>query len=750
MLEKEIPLIKAKDIIPYLSQKIKLDDFKDEICETLEEYYVEKQQNKFEGFIKQNEIQKNYCCKLVIITFCTLQNQNVKIALENCSKRVILFLSVHMVFLGNAFFNILKAYRSMLYLDNNQMILKTCKYKQTKVSLINRFLDSLLLRIKLLQTIKETLELSYESNINQNLMIFYIRVVVRIIMSLLRRLGLFENFFKLNILMKLFMAFCQGKSILLKDKQKLTKYIDLCLKTPVNYKGIQQSIGYHQIMVAQFNSKEFNKGLFPQFINLIGRDFKELDPYEFNYFIQALSCYVESAINQNVYDKKIFESVIDSISLNATYDQKCLFFITIFWYIGFYRVIPLSRQSVDKFQAELFEQVPQTAEERLWRVFLELHLLQGRRNLEGQSEAIQMEERKIMNKFINQIEEIDINLPKLKNIMSRFMLLKYYPVLKYFYAQSYDNRVHKLLFSIYQNCHNYIQKNLSSLNSFGFHIYIDLFSKTKDMFQSAKWDLLLNEINSRNLNEMPTFDIIALTFVIIKNEKMTPQLGNRIIQYLYENMDSINSYNYAEVFQILHEVDSNIKDQFVTKLQLKVVPKDLPLNHISLILFVLKRLHRIDQNILEKYLAGIGTRIKEIDNQIGFEILSAINSVGQQNPLIFAQIQKLKLNEEKDQSLLIEILKYLQLHDPSNGTSTKIQEGIVRLLDKEFNLKLICSILEILMKINRTTKKSITLIPELKKYIKRGIDEIKSLKLYNDNDYDEVILILRIQYHIDI
>lgn len=38
-MTREIPLIKAEDILPYLTENIKLDDFKEEICETLEEYH---------------------------------------------------------------------------------------------------------------------------------------------------------------------------------------------------------------------------------------------------------------------------------------------------------------------------------------------------------------------------------------------------------------------------------------------------------------------------------------------------------------------------------------------------------------------------------------------------------------------------------------------------------------------------------------------------------------------------------------
>ncbi|CAD8168276.1 unnamed protein product [Paramecium octaurelia] len=546
------------------------------------------------------------------------------------------------------------------------------------------------------------------------------------------------------------MAFCQGKSILIKDTLKLTKYIDLCLKTPVHYKGIQNSIGYHKIMVAQFNFKEFNKGLFPQFINLIGRDFKEIDTQEFNYFIQALSCYVESATHQNVYDKQIFESVIDSISLNATYIQKCLFFITLYLYSGFYKLLPLSMEAVDKFQDKLFKQVPQTGEEHLWRILIEIHLVEGRRNIEGHTEGFKKTESQIMAKFIILIEKIDIFLTKQTNIMSRIMLLKHFSTYQHSYPQLFDNRIQKLIFQIQTNSHDYIQENLSSLNSFEFQLYIDLFSKSKEMFQSAKWDVILNEINSRNLNEMPIQDVIFQIQAIMKNKKMTRQLGNKYIQHLYENVDSINSQSYAEVFQIIHLINSDIKkDQLVTKLQLKVVPKDLPLQHVSLILFALKSFRQIDRNILEKYLEGIENRINDIDNKTAMGILSALNLVSQQHPLIFAQIQKLKLNDQQDQLLLREILRYLQLHDPQNEQAIKVQEAFVRLLNKQFNIELICSILEILYNFNQQTKKSITLIPELKIYIKRGIDQLKSFNPDKQNNNDHQMEFLRKQYQID-
>ncbi|CAD8177768.1 unnamed protein product [Paramecium pentaurelia] len=546
--------------------------------------------------------------------------------------------------------------------------------------------------------------------------------------------------------MKLFKAFCQGKSILVRDTQKLTKYIDLCLKTPVSYKGIQKSIGYDEIIRAQFNSKEFNKALFPQFINLIGRDFKEINQKEFNYFIQSLSCYVESATNQKVFDKLIFENFVNQVSLNATYIQKSLFFLTLYWYVAFYEAIQQSQQVVDKFQADLFEQVPETAEDRLWRVFIEMHQLQLKKKSQINDEKLKKEEQKIMEKFIDQIEEVDINLPKFTNIMSRFMLLKYYSFLKYFNVQNFDKRFHNLLFSVYTTSQNYITENLSSLNSFGLYGYIDLISQNKDIFIATKWDIILNEINSKNLNEIPIFDIIALSFVIIKNNKMTTQLGNRIIQHLYDNINSISSNMYADIFQIIAKVNCDLNDKFLTKLQSKVIPKDLSLEHISIILGVLQRFHRIDLNILEKYLVGIGTRIKDIDKKSGLGILSALNYNHQQNPVIFSQILQLKLEEDKDLQLQIEILKYLQLHDPQNDFCMKIQQNFVKSLKKEYDFKLICSILEVLLHFNDQSQKTITIIPELKQYVKKGLEQIKQS---NELDKDVLEFLMK-QYKIEI
>ncbi|CAK80900.1 unnamed protein product (macronuclear) [Paramecium tetraurelia] len=549
--------------------------------------------------------------------------------------------------------------------------------------------------------------------------------------------------------MKLFKAFCQGKSILLKDTEKLTKYFDLCLKTPITYNGIKQSIGYQQIMVAQFNSKEFNKGIFPQFISLIGRDFKELDQQEFNQFIQSLSCYVESALNKNVYDKQILENVLNQIGLNATYIQKSQFYITTLSNSGFLKVLHQSIEASIKFQNELFKQAPQTAEEFLWRLFIVIQQLQWRKKEQGHKEIFQNVEHQIMESFINQIEKIETIQPKLTNILSRFMLLKYYMMLKHQYPQFEDKRIQKYLFSNYLNSHNYILENLSSLNSFEFLQYIDIFSKSKDL--TAKWDLILNEINSRNLNEMPIYDVVSLTVNIMDNKKMTPQIGNRLIQHLYENADSINPQSYAELFKALHYMNINqgLKEQFLTKIQQKVVPKDLPLHHVSIILFVLKSFKKIDQNIIEKYLVGIQNRIKDIDNYSAMGILAALNSVSQKNPLIFAQIQTLKLNEQQDQLLLVEILRYIQLHDPQNEMSIKVQEAFVKHFNKEANIVSILQILEILRQFDQKTQKKITLIPELKKHIKRGVEEFTGFISAKKND-NEQMEFLRKNYQIDV
>ncbi|CAD8090064.1 unnamed protein product [Paramecium sonneborni] len=545
--------------------------------------------------------------------------------------------------------------------------------------------------------------------------------------------------------MKFFRAFCQGKSILVKDSQKLTKYIDLCLKTPVSYKGIHQSVGYNEIIKTQFNSQQFNQTLFPQFINLIGRDFKELDQNEFNYFIQALSCYVESANTRKSYDKLIFENVVNQISLNATYVQKSIFFLTIYWYMAFYQASFQSQQVIDKFQAELFQQVPQTVEESLWRIFIEMHQLQMKKKHQEKDEVSKIQQQKIMERFIDLIEAIDVNLPKFTNIMSRFMLLKYYSILKQINLQNFDKRFQNLLFSVYTASQNYISENLSSLNSFGLYGYIDLVSKNKDILQSAKWDILLNELNSKNFNEMPIFDVIALLSVIIKNGKLNSLLTNRMIQHLYENLNSIKPDNYADVFQILASVECDLNDKFVTKLQTKVVPKDLSLEHISIILGVLQRFHRIDINILEKYLVGIGMRVKNIDKTNAVGILSALNYKYQQNPVIFSQISQLKLEEDQDKQLKIEILKYLQLHDPENKKVQQIQEDFLKIMKKQYDFELMCSFLEILLHINEMTLKTITLLPEFKSYIKKCLDQIKQT---NEMD-DEILEFLVKQYQID-
>ncbi|CAD8168275.1 unnamed protein product [Paramecium octaurelia] len=127
-LTREIPLIKAEDILPYLTQNIKLDDFKDEICETLEEYHdqVEKQQNELEGYIKSNENLK----KLLLQTSNRYIFVSQKNKCENCFRK--LFQEDYIVFECSHGFHrecILqyiksnptvldqKTYHSMLYLE---------------------------------------------------------------------------------------------------------------------------------------------------------------------------------------------------------------------------------------------------------------------------------------------------------------------------------------------------------------------------------------------------------------------------------------------------------------------------------------------------------------------------------------------------------------------------------------------------------------------------------------------------------
>ncbi|CAD8197725.1 unnamed protein product [Paramecium octaurelia] len=69
---------------------------------------IEKQETKLEGLNQfKQKLKKNGCCNPVIDTLCT-QKTKVKIALENCSKRITSFLNAHMVFIGNAFFKMLK------------------------------------------------------------------------------------------------------------------------------------------------------------------------------------------------------------------------------------------------------------------------------------------------------------------------------------------------------------------------------------------------------------------------------------------------------------------------------------------------------------------------------------------------------------------------------------------------------------------------------------------------------------------
>ncbi|CAK80901.1 unnamed protein product (macronuclear) [Paramecium tetraurelia] len=168
-LTREIPLIKADDILPYLTQNIKLDDFIDEICETLEEYHdqIEKQQNELEGYIKSNENLK----KLLLQTSNRYIFVSQKTKCKNCFRKlfqedyiasecshgfhrecILQYVKSNPTVLDE------KTYLSMLYLENSQMILKNCKYKQTKVSLMNRFLDFHCFELNYLKQLKKCQE----------------------------------------------------------------------------------------------------------------------------------------------------------------------------------------------------------------------------------------------------------------------------------------------------------------------------------------------------------------------------------------------------------------------------------------------------------------------------------------------------------------------------------------------------------------------------------------------------------------
>lgn len=69
---------------------------------------------------------------------------------------------------------------------------------------------------------------------------------------------------------------------------------------------------------------------------------------------------------------------------------------------------------------------------------------------------------------------------------------------------------------------------------------------------------------------------------------------------------------------------------------------------VASIMFVLAQSNRMDKAILEKYLVGIGNRIKDIDTDCAYGILLSINAVRIQNPAIFQKITSLKFADDSN------------------------------------------------------------------------------------------------------
>ncbi|CAD8059319.1 unnamed protein product [Paramecium primaurelia] len=537
------------------------------------------------------------------------------------------------------------------------------------------------------------------------------------------------------------MGFCKGKSILLNDSQKLAKYLSLCQSTPVTYQGIRQSVGYQSILNAQFNFIQFNTSIFPQFISLITRDLKHLDEQEFNLFLQSINNYLQVSQFNKEYDQKIYQKIVQLIQEHGNYVQNAVMYFHMKYYFSKQLNNELEKISENQKQ-KLLVYKPQTLEEQIWKQFIRLIDLSSLQKVKDDNKLIE-QETIIMKEFSQYFEAISVQIQHF-TLVSKLIILIINSKLKK-YLQSYDEKTIQLMLLVYKLCQNDLDQNLSKLNFYELYNYMETLQENQDVIIQISWDIIINNILQRNLNEITIIDIIGLLEFLIHIKKLTNQVGNYLIQYLYQNLNLIDSKQYSKIYQILASVDTDYSDKFLKKLTQKINPKLCTVSDISNILTILTQLNKIDQEILEKFLISIKTKLKDIKAENAFGILFAINCLQLQNPQIFQQINTIKMKDDQEIPLQLQILQYYQLHDPKNQKVQIIQKNLLKSLQKEYNELYLEMFAQILVNANQQTKKTITIISELKPYV------AKYLQKLNDSDeqvQQEIMQFVTSQYNI--
>ncbi|CAD8148296.1 unnamed protein product [Paramecium octaurelia] len=537
------------------------------------------------------------------------------------------------------------------------------------------------------------------------------------------------------------MGFCKGKSILLNDSQKLAKYLSLCQSTPVTYQGIKQSVGYQSILNAQFNFIQFNTSIFPSFVSLITRDLKQLDEQEFNSFLQSINNYLQVSQFNKEYDQKVYEKIVQLIQQHGNYVQNAVMYFHMKYYFSKQQNKELDKIT-ENHQSKLLVQMPQTLEEQIWKIFIQLVELQNAQKVKDDKKLIESE-TKIMKEFAQYFEAIAVQAQQF-SLSSKLIILIINAKLKK-YLQSCDEKSIQLMLLVYKLCQNDLDQNLSKLNFYELYNYMQTLQENSDVLIQISWDLVINNIFERNLNEVTIIEIIGLLEFLVHIKKLTNQVGNHLIQYLYQNLNLIDSKYYSKIYSILSVVDTDYSEKFLQKLTQKINPKLCTVSDISIILSILTQMNKIDKEILEKFLISVKTKFKDIKAENSFGILYAINSLQLQNPQIFQYINAIKMKDDEELPLQLQILQYHQLHDPKNQKVQVIQKNLLKSLQTEYNELHLEMFIQILVNANQQTKKTIAIIPELKPYVAKYLQKLNDS---NELVQQEIMQFVTSQYNI--
>ncbi|CAK93000.1 unnamed protein product (macronuclear) [Paramecium tetraurelia] len=525
------------------------------------------------------------------------------------------------------------------------------------------------------------------------------------------------------------MGFCKGKSILLNDSQKIAKYLSLCQSTPVSYQGIKQSVGYQSILNAQFNFIQFNTSIFPSFASLITRDLKQLEEQEFNSFLQSINNYLQVSQFNKEYDQKVYERIVQLIQQHGNYVQNAVMYFHMKYYFSKEQNKELDKITLNH-QSKLAVQIPQTIEEQIWKLFIQLIQLQNSQKVEDDKKLIESE-TKIMKEFAQYFEAIAVQTQQF-SLASKLIILIINAKLKK-YLQRCDEKTIQLMLLVYKLCQNDLDQNLSKLNFYELYNYMQTLQENQDVLIQISWDQVINNIFERNLNEITIIEIIGLLEFLVPHKKIDQLSGkplNSVIKilyqyrYLYQNLNLIDTKYYSKIYQILSVVETDYSEKFLQRLTQKINPKLCTVSDISNILTILTQMNKIDKEILEKFLISVKTKFKDIKAENSFGILFAINSLQLQNPQIFQYINAIKMKDDQEIPLQLQILQYHQLHDPKNQKVQIIQKNLLKSLQTEYNELYLEMFIQILVNANQQTKKTIAIIPELKPYVAKYLQKL--------------------------